>query len=39
MESRPKKLLDYVRDAGRRKHHSPSTEQTHVSWIKSANGK
>ena len=34
MEKRPKKLLDQVRDAVRRKHYSLSTEKTYISWIK-----
>jgi len=34
MEKRPKKLLDQVREAIRRKHYSIRTEKTYVSWIK-----
>ncbi|MGF1497887.1 MAG: integron integrase [Elainellaceae cyanobacterium] len=34
METRPKKLLDQVRDAIRLKHYSYRTEQTYVSWIR-----
>jgi len=34
MEKRPKKLLDRVRDAIRRKHYSIRTEEAYVSWIK-----
>jgi len=34
MESRPKKLLDQVRDAIRLKHYSYRTEQTYVGWIR-----
>jgi hypothetical protein len=34
MESRPKKLLDQVRDAIRLKHYSYRTEQTYVQWIR-----
>ena len=30
----PKKLLDQVRDAIRRKHYAYRTEDTYVSWIK-----
>jgi hypothetical protein len=33
-ESRPKKLLDQVRDAIRLKHFSYRTEQTYVQWIR-----
>ena len=33
-ESRPKKLLDQVRDAVRLKHYSYRTEQTYVQWIR-----
>lgn len=33
-ESRPKKLLDQVRDSVRLKHHSYRTEQTYVQWIR-----
>ena len=33
-ERRPKKLLDQVRDAIRRKHYSPRTEESYVQWIK-----
>ncbi len=34
MESRPRKLLDQVRDAVRLKHYSPKTEESYVHWIK-----
>lgn len=34
MESRPKKLLDQVRDAIRLKHYSYRTEQTYIGWIR-----
>jgi integron integrase len=34
MESRPKKLLDQVRDAIRVKHYARNTEQTYVYWVK-----
>lgn len=34
MEKRPKKLLDQVREAIRRKHYSIRTEKAYVSWIK-----
>ena len=34
MESRPKKLLDQVRDAIRVKHYARNTEQAYVYWIK-----
>ena len=34
MESRPKKLLDQVRDAVRVKHYARNTEQSYVYWIK-----
>jgi integron integrase len=34
MESRPKKLLDQVRDAVRVKHYARNTEQAYVYWIK-----
>lgn len=34
METRPKKLLDQVRDAIRLKHYSYKTEQTYVGWIR-----
>ncbi len=34
MESRPRKLLDQVRDAIRVKHYSYRTEQTYVGWIR-----
>ncbi|MBE9138637.1 integron integrase [Nodosilinea sp. LEGE 07088] len=34
MESRPRKLLDQVRDAIRLKHYSYRTEQTYVGWIR-----
>ncbi len=34
MESRPKKLLDQVRDAIRVKHYSIRTEEAYVNWIK-----
>ena len=34
MESRPKKLLDLVRDAIRLKHYSYRTEQIDVGWIR-----
>jgi integron integrase len=34
MESRPKKLLDQVREAIQRKHYSPRTEKSYVAWIK-----
>lgn len=30
----PQKLLDQVRETIRRKHYSPSTEKTHILWIK-----
>jgi len=33
MENRPKKLLDQVREAIRRKHDSIRTEETYVAWI------
>ncbi|ASC71819.1 Integrase/recombinase [Halomicronema hongdechloris C2206] len=33
-ESRPKKLLDQVRDTIRLKHYSYRTEQTYVQWIR-----
>jgi integron integrase len=33
-ESRPKKLLDQVRDIIRLKHYSPKTEESYVHWIK-----
>jgi len=34
MENRPKKLLDQVSDAIRRKHYSPRTEESYVHWIR-----
>jgi hypothetical protein len=34
MESRPKKLLDQVRDAIRVKHYALNTEQAYGYWIK-----
>ncbi len=34
MESKPRKLLDQVRDAIRLKHYSYRTEQTYVGWIR-----
>jgi integrase-like protein len=34
MEPRPKKRLDHVRDAIRRKHYSLHTEHASVTWIK-----
>lgn len=34
MDSRPRKLLDQVRDAIRLKHYSYRTEQTYVGWIR-----
>ena len=34
MDSRPRKLLDHVRDAIRLKHYSYRTEQTYVGWIR-----
>ena len=34
MEKRPKRLLDQVRDAIRRKHYSIRTEQAYVNWIR-----
>lgn len=34
MEKRPKKLLDRVREAIRRKHYSRRTEKSYVRWIK-----
>lgn len=34
MESRPKKLLDQVRDAIRLKHYSYRTEQSYVAWVR-----
>ena len=34
MESRPRKLLDQVRDAIRLKHYSYRTEQSYVEWIR-----
>jgi len=34
MESKPRKLLDQVRDAPRLKHSSIRTEQAYVNWIK-----
>ena len=33
-EPRPKKLLDQVRDAIKRKHYSPRTEESYVDWIR-----
>ena len=33
-QSRPKKLLDPVRDAIRVKHYSYRTEETYVQWIR-----
>lgn len=33
MAQQPKKLLDQVRDAIRRKHYAYRTEETYVSWI------
>ena len=33
-EPRPKKLLDQVRDAIKRKHYSPRTEESYANWIK-----
>ncbi len=33
-EARPKKLLEQVSEAIRRKHYSPRTEETYVHWIK-----
>ncbi|MDW8319456.1 MAG: site-specific integrase [Anaerolineae bacterium] len=33
-EPRPKKLLDPVNEAIRRKHYSPRTEETYIRWIK-----
>ena len=33
MEERPKKLLDQVRDAIRRKHYSVRTEEAYVTWL------
>ena len=34
MESRPKKLLDQVRDTIRLKHYSYRAEQSYVAWIR-----
>lgn len=34
MSQRPKKLLERVSDAIRRKHYSYRTEQTYIHWIK-----
>jgi hypothetical protein len=34
MESRPRKLLDQVRDAIRLKHYSYRTEQTYMGWTR-----
>jgi len=34
MESRPRKLLDQVRDVIRLKHYSYRTEQSYVGWIR-----
>ncbi|MBI3359644.1 MAG: phage integrase N-terminal SAM-like domain-containing protein [Chloroflexi bacterium] len=34
MEQRPRKLLDQVSDAIRRKHYSPKTGESYVTWIK-----
>jgi site-specific recombinase XerD len=34
MESQPRKLLDQVRDAIRRKHSSLRTEEAYVDWIR-----
>ena len=34
MENKSPKLLDQVRETLRAKHHSYSTEQTYVDWIK-----
>lgn len=34
MDTRPRKLLDQVRDAIRVKHYSPRTEDSYVQWIK-----
>jgi len=34
MESQPRKLLDQVRDAIRRKHYSLRTEEAYVDWIR-----
>ena len=34
MESRPKKLLDQVRDAIQVKHYARNTEQAYLSWIR-----
>ena len=34
MNSRPKKLLDMVRDKIRTRHYSIRTEEAYVSWIK-----
>ena len=34
METRPRKLLDQVRDAVRLKHYSYRTEQSYVGWIR-----
>jgi len=33
-EPRPKKLLDQVSEAIRRKHYSPRTEETYLHWIR-----
>ena len=33
-EPRPKKMLDQVPDAIRRKHYCPRTEESHANWIK-----
>ena len=34
MEQRPKKRLDRVREAIRRKHYSIRTEESYITWIK-----
>lgn len=34
METKPRKLLDQVRDIIRLKHYSYRTEQTYVQWIR-----
>ena len=36
MEKRPKKLLDQVREATRRKHYSIRTEKAYVTWVKAS---
>jgi hypothetical protein len=34
MDSRPKKLLDQVRETIQLKHYSSRTEETYIDWIK-----